>query len=142
MRKAGVFVRFLAFVVDAILLSLVASMILAATVAGYMASQESLSASRLTDLSLIFLLSSLCVTLFYFTYLTMEGGATVGKRILGLKVVGKNGENIAFPRALVRTMACPLSAVLWFISLIGVLFFDGRALHDMIVGTRVVKGEA
>lgn len=142
MRKAGVFVRFLAFVIDAILLSFVACMILAATVAGYVTSQESSSASRLTDLSLIFLLSSLCATLFYFTYLTMEGGATVGKKIFGLKVVGKDGENTTFLRALVRTMACLLSAVLWFISLIGVLFFDGGALHDMIVGTRVVKEEA
>ncbi len=141
MRKAGFFARFLAFALDTILLSFFVCLILMATAAGFMVSAESLSAARFMNLWLIFSLSCSSIALFYFTYLTMEGGATIGKRVFGLKVVGKDGKYIGPLRAFVRSTAYLLSALLWVISLITVFLFRGRALHDMIAGTQVVYEE-
>jgi len=141
MRKAGIFVRFLAFAIDLILLCFLAGFLLLATAAGFVASGETLSGSGIMELTFIFLFSFLCVMLFYFTYLTMDGAATVGKKIFKLKVVGKDGEDIGFLRAFVRSMAYPVSVILWMISLILVFLFRGKALHDMIAGTQVVEEE-
>ena len=39
---------------------------------------------------------------FYYTYMTSKYGATFGKRLIGLKVVDKKGNNLTYSRAFVR----------------------------------------
>lgn len=80
------------------------------------------------------------IFLFYFTW-TVGGvrQATWGQRCLKIRVVNtRTGGAVGYVRALVRTLAMMVSigvaglgCVLYFIA-------DGRMLHDLISGTRVV----
>ena len=66
--------------------------------------------------------------------------ATPGQRALDLRVVGVDGTRIGHARALLRHVAGALS---WLTLNIGhalvLLRPDGRALHDLVAGTRVVQ---
>ncbi len=67
-------------------------------------------------------------------------GRTLGKMLVGARVVDVSGEPIGYPRALARYLA-------WFLSALPLLLGfvlaaarpDRRALHDLIAGTRVVR---
>jgi len=65
--------------------------------------------------------------------------ATPGKRWLGLKVVDLHGTRIGWGRASARFLAGTLS---WLTLNLGHALAgwraDGRALHDLVAGTRVV----
>jgi uncharacterized RDD family membrane protein YckC len=66
--------------------------------------------------------------------------ATIGKRWTGLKVTDAQGERVSFLRASGRYAAKYLSALPCFLGFIMALFSSsGRALHDRLSGTRVVK---
>jgi uncharacterized RDD family membrane protein YckC len=66
--------------------------------------------------------------------------ATIGKRILHLKVVDEAGNRISFGRATGRFFAKILSSMLMCIGFIMIAFTDRkRGLHDMLAGTLVVK---
>lgn len=83
------------------------------------------------------------IFLFYFTW-TVGGvrQATWGQRCLKIRVVNtRTGGAVGYVRALVRTLAMMVSigvaglgCVLYFIA-------DGRMLHDLISGTRVVLSD-
>lgn len=59
-------------------------------------------------------------------------GFSIGKRVVGLRVEGKDGRPIGVPRALLRTLL--LSLVLPAL----VMTDERRGLHDVAVGSRVV----
>ncbi|HEX3155785.1 MAG TPA: RDD family protein [Candidatus Angelobacter sp.] len=66
--------------------------------------------------------------------------ATIGKRILHLKVVDEAGNRISFGRATGRFFAKILSSMFMCIGFIMIGFTDRkRGLHDMLAGTLVVK---
>jgi uncharacterized RDD family membrane protein YckC len=66
--------------------------------------------------------------------------ATIGKRILHLKVVDEAGNRISFGRATGRFFAKILSSMFMCIGFIMIAFTDRkRGLHDMLAGTLVVK---
>ena len=66
-------------------------------------------------------------------------GRTFGKAVVGLRVVGEDGSTLTGGRALVRTIAFPVSAAILGIGLLLILFHRRhRALHDLIAGTAVV----
>lgn len=71
------------------------------------------------------------------------GQATLGKRMMGLKVVDLSGHRISFGRASRRYLGKTFSA---FILLIGFLIQPlsdkKQALHDSFAGTLVIEGEA
>lgn len=69
------------------------------------------------------------------------GGATLGKRLLGLRVVDSDGEAPSFGISFWRTMASLVSGALGGLGFALALFHpEGLALHDHVVGTRVVDG--
>ena len=69
--------------------------------------------------------------------------ATLGKKIIGLKVVGLDGERISFGRASGRWLASILSGFILGIGYLMVAFTDKKqGLHDMIAGTYVVKASS
>jgi uncharacterized RDD family membrane protein YckC len=141
MRKASIFVRLLAFSIDILLLAFFMCLVFIATIAGYALSPGSFSAPQASLLVLLFVCGSFLAFIFYFTYLTMEGGATVGKSIFQLKVVRPDGKGLNFFRAFVRSISYLLSLSFWLISLLIALFFEGRMIHDIIAGSRVVEEE-
>lgn len=75
--------------------------------------------------------------LYYFVGLAVSG-RTVGKAVVGLRVLRADGSTLTVGRAFVRTVALPLSTVLALGFVPIVLHRQHRALHDFIAGTVVV----
>ena len=66
--------------------------------------------------------------------------ATIGKRVLGLKVVNIYGERISFARALGRHFALNLSILLLYIGILMIEWTEYmQGLHDLIAKTYVIK---
>lgn len=75
-------------------------------------------------------------------YSLQESGthqATIGKRLLGIKVTDLAGKRITLPRALLRWLSAGLSYITLYIGFLMAAFtHEKRALHDFIMDTRVV----
>ena len=74
-------------------------------------------------------------------YVLMNGaiGATVGKLAIGARIVFLDGSKIGFGTAFLRWAASLLSGLLLGLGYLMVAFReDKRALHDLLVGTRVI----
>ena len=66
--------------------------------------------------------------------------ATVGKKMLGLKVTDENGERIGFGRANARYWSKIISFLVLCVGYLMVAFTERKqGLHDKIAGTLVVK---
>jgi len=82
-------------------------------------------------------------TLIIIYYALMESSkyqATLGKIVVGIKVVNNDGQGIAFSKALLRNLSKLLSAFILGIGYIMIIFDDRKqGLHDKIADTFVVK---
>lgn len=151
---AGFWIRFVAYIIDAIILSTVCFVIIIPVFGalGFSAygsmpsgevSEDQLASimAMLSGAGLVLQLASVAVGLLYFAL--MESSAkqgTVGKMALGLKVVGKNGERINFGQAVIRYIGKIISGMILMIGYIMAGFTEKKqALHDMIAGTYVIK---
>ena len=66
--------------------------------------------------------------------------ATIGKRVLRLKVVDEAGNRISFGRATGRFFAKILSSMFFCIGFLMIAFTEQKTgLHDMLAGTRVLR---
>jgi uncharacterized RDD family membrane protein YckC len=81
-------------------------------------------------------------------YLLAQRGQTIGKIVMGLRIVRfEDGGNPGFVKAvLLRTFVWALITAVpvvgWLIGVVGILFIyrdDQRCLHDHLAGTRVVN---
>jgi uncharacterized RDD family membrane protein YckC len=85
-------------------------------------------------------LLSMALSCLYQGYFLSQKGATLGKMLMGLKVVTFDGGPITVSRAIGRYFASMLSSMILCIGYIMVAFDDQkRALHDHICGTRVIR---
>jgi uncharacterized RDD family membrane protein YckC len=76
----------------------------------------------------------------YFVLSHGTGGQTVGKRLLGARVVDESGAPIGYLRALGRCAATVAAAIPLGLGLaMAALRRDRRGLHDLLAGTRVVR---
>jgi uncharacterized RDD family membrane protein YckC len=76
---------------------------------------------------------------FYFGYSWAMSGRTFGMAVLGIKVVQADGQLIRPRQGVVRSLAFPLSFLLFGLGFLGILVGrEHRALHDVIAGTAVV----
>ena len=77
------------------------------------------------------------------TYATLAhalGGATLGKRLLRIRVVGPDGRPPSPARSAIRSLLAVISAALLGLGFLLALFTrTGRALHDVLARTWVVK---
>ena len=75
----------------------------------------------------------------YFAYQWTLSGKTVGMALLGIRVVGTEGDPVRARQAVIRTLALPLSFLLFGLGFIGILLNrDRHALHDRFAHTVVV----
>ena len=75
----------------------------------------------------------------YFAYSWAASGRTAGMAVFGVRVVRDDGTDASGRRAVVRTLALPLSFLLLGLGFVGILLGDRRrALHDVIAGTAVI----
>jgi uncharacterized RDD family membrane protein YckC len=82
----------------------------------------------------------LVVPVAYFVLSHGTGGQTVGKRLLGARVIDEGGAPIGYLRALGRCVATVVAAMPFGIGLaVAGLRRDRRGLHDFLAGTRVVR---
>ena len=66
-------------------------------------------------------------------------GRTIGKGIVGLRVVRADGSALTVRQALARTLAYPISFAILGLGLVGIVIDRyHRALHDLLAGTVVV----
>lgn len=67
-------------------------------------------------------------------------GGTIGKRMMGITVVRKDGTPLGFARSVVRALGTLLSTPLFnFGFVVALLHPESRALHDLISGSVVVE---
>lgn len=138
--------RFIAFLIDAILLTVVISIVfgILATIGiiGATTTETSDSAGMVAAImgaSLLMQVVSLALQVGYFTYMeSSERQATIGKSAMGLIVADENGNRLDTQKALIRNISRLVSG---FICLIGYLmaFFTEKkqTLHDIIAKTNV-----
>jgi len=78
----------------------------------------------------------------YFILFTAAGGQTIGKMIMGIRVVNAAGDappRVSFRTAFIRTLTCLGSVVALGGGFLPVLFSaERRAFHDRVADTRVV----
>jgi uncharacterized RDD family membrane protein YckC len=75
----------------------------------------------------------------YFAYSWAASGRTAGMALFGVRVVRDDGTDASGRRAVVRTLALPLSFLLLGLGFVGILLGNQRrALHDVIAGTAVI----
>ena len=77
----------------------------------------------------------------YFAYCWAASGTTAGMALFGVRVVRDDGTDASGGRAVLRTLALPLSflSLGLGLELVGILLGNRRrALHDVIAGTAVI----
>lgn len=136
MEFAGFWIRFLAHIIDQVLLTIAGAIV--GFVFGFALSTSSQEAQAL--LQALLMVISVAIGMGYEVFFVVRFGATPGKMALRLKVVTADGGPISVGRAFGRYFAKILSACTLLIGYI-IAGFDEekRALHDRICNTRVVR---
>ena len=76
----------------------------------------------------------------YLIAFTAAGGQTIGKMIARIRVIGDDGGRVDVPGAIFRSVGAAVSCLALGLPYLPVLMSsDGRALHDRLAGTRVIK---
>jgi uncharacterized RDD family membrane protein YckC len=151
-RFGGFWIRFLAILIDGIILTVVGLIIripLGLAIGGVGLSlgrnpdpaQALAALPAIMGLAGLFILIQLAVSLAYEVYFLSTRGATPGKMVVGLKVTRADGSPVSAGLAAGRYFARILSGMILWIGFIMAAFDrEKRALHDYICGTRVVYG--
>jgi uncharacterized RDD family membrane protein YckC len=141
--KGGFWIRFLAYVIDNILIFLgtVFLSFVAGLATGLGGVTSSMGTDEIENLATVFgFMIGVFTGLFYFTFFTGWSGQTPGKRLLGLKVIQTTGEPVTYKKALLRYVGYIVSFVLLGLGFL-MIAFDRRkrGLHDLLAGTLVIK---
>lgn len=129
MEYAGRLHRFAAFIIDAIVISVVIVVL------------DAIGAIDIGEPSATDQVLEAVISFGYYILLTAAFGATLGKMALGMRVVEESGQKAGFFRVLIReTIGKVVSAIVLFLGYIWILFDGNRqGWHDKIGGTFVVK---
>jgi uncharacterized RDD family membrane protein YckC len=148
-KYAGFWRRFLAFFVDTFILNLIGMVL--QTLLGKNPIEILLNMNSLEELqefqnsastTVISLIGLIVGLLYYSIFYVNYDGATLGKRLMAIKVIRDDGSKVTYPVIFIRYLSSFISS---FIMGIGYLmvFWDRKkqALHDKIAKTVVVKTE-
>lgn len=128
---AGFWLRVAASLIDAFILGLVSGVLVFVY-----------SAFSSANTEILLNITYLIVWILYFPFMESRGGATFGKKLVGIKVLNANGETLSFGRSLARSFSKFISATVFMIGFIMVGFTEKKqGLHDIIAGCVVVKGD-
>jgi uncharacterized RDD family membrane protein YckC len=133
-KFAGFWIRFLAFVIDGIVVTLLSTSITCAIRAATGGRVDPFETSALdNNMGLLFMAV-------YNTVLVRMFGATLGKMATGLRIVNADGSPISYGKALGRWAAQIVSQLICFLGYVMIVWDDEkRALHDRICNTRVIR---
>ena len=132
---AGFWQRFLAFVIDGLLIAFVSVLVYVVTLVLFF---SVFSSYIQIEQWIVFIL-----TILYFALMESSSHqGTIGKILVGLKVTDLNGNRISFGRALGRYFGKIISTLIIFIGYLMIAFTEKeQGLHDIIAGTLVVKSK-
>jgi uncharacterized RDD family membrane protein YckC len=147
---AGFWLRFVAFIIDAILLHFVSVILLLPFAASLGMGMRGMMMGRPPNIQELFpllhamfriALIRLVLNWLYFALLESSSWqATLGKKALGLEVTDLAGNRISFGRATGRFFAKIISSLTLLIGYIMAGFTEKKqALHDIIAGTLVIR---
>ena len=147
---AGFWLRFVASLIDGIILWLVQMIITApllgiigvtALKADSLSHEESLAAIlAIIGVGMVTYMVIIVMGWLYFALMESYKGATIGKMAMGLKVTDMNGNQINFLRATGRYFGKIVSSMILMIGYIMAGFTEKKqALHDMMANCLVVK---
>ena len=134
---AGFWIRFIAIIIDAILLALIRWPV--AFILGDAMGYHYNTSFVHVNINLAGTVS-FAIGIAYFVLMeTSEKQATIGKMVFGLKVIDQDGKRLNASKALIRYLSKFVSAIILLIGFI-MAGFDSKkqALHDKIAGTFVV----
>lgn len=138
MKAASLFVRMIAGFIDCLVIVTALFLLFIAIIPGY-ADPETLTLAKISGTIALFFFSSIFVSVFYFTYLTMGDGKTIGKSLFGLRVVTTSGDKLTFIRSFTRTLCYGLSALPCFAGFYLAFILRRRTFHDLASGTVVIE---
>lgn len=137
-EKAGFFIRFVAYMIDSIVLSIALSIIMAISITGSLAMMD-----NQTFVLAVYLISGaimLIVYFGYFIYFYGTSGQTLGKKMLRIKVVSTNGTPLTYKKGLLRIIGYIIASIPIYIGFIWMLFDKNKQnWEDKIANTYVVK---
>jgi uncharacterized RDD family membrane protein YckC len=85
------------------------------------------------------------VVLFYpWLWVGLDRGRTIGKRLLGIRVIVRGGRQVRLGRAFLREILCKGFLAMFVVPLVASALWPlwdpkNRALHDLMADTRVVR---
>ena len=144
---AGFWIRFVAYMIDAIVLGVAMGILQFAVIGSFIrfprfepgSRPETLLAPMLGMVGVLSLFS-IAISCAYEAFFVYKYGATPGKMALSLKVVRPNGGPIDLGRAVGRYFGKMLSGIILYIGYIMAGFdAEKKALHDLICDTRVIR---
>ena len=145
MEKAGFFARFIAWILDNIVMSILVGVIVfvGGGIIGLTESSDSTLLGILAGTTAIILVVVMLFFQFlYFGYFWSSSGKSLGMRMLSIKVVRQGaGEDLSFIRAGLRgTFGYWVSALVFGLGYIWAIFdAENETWHDKIFNTWVVK---
>lgn len=142
-RKAGFWLRAVAFLVDVALVAALMALggllvSVAVQVGGWFSSTPELALEWLESSARTLL--SVLLALSYFTVFVGWRGQTPGKMLCRLRIVQVSGQEVGYGRAFVRWIGQILSALLLGIGFLLIAFSrEKQGLHDKLAGSYVVR---
>ena len=122
-EKASVVTRFIALVIDGIILAIIGGILAALTGRAELGS-----------------IASFVIGVIYQIYfLTQQNGQTPGKRVMGIRVVKVNGAPLSAADAIIRYIGYYINSIVILLGWIWALFdAEKQGWHDKLAGTYVV----
>jgi len=137
---AGFWLRFVALFIDGIILS---PLTIIALVISFMqqSANEGSAKSAILAVYIIYCLVCIVIRWLYFALQESSGAqATLGKRLIGIKVTDRQGNRIGFGRATGRYFGKIVSGVIFCVGFMMAGWTECKqALHDMLADTLVVR---
>jgi uncharacterized RDD family membrane protein YckC len=140
LENAGIALRFVAVLLDAVIVFLPLGIIVGVLSGGGYAERGDGYANAGIDIGGNAFWFLLALGVGYYTVCEAATGATLGKRMVGIRVVGEDGEHVTFGAALVRNLLRLVDALFFY--LVGFLFaltstrdqrLGDRAAHTIVV---------
>ena len=142
-EPAGFWIRFVAYLIDSIIISVLMGIIWVPTTFLTMRSAMSEGGPGPLAAILPFLafLLTMTASLGYVLWFWANRGATPGKKMMGLKIVREDGEEpLGWGTAFMRLVGYMVSGFILYIGFLMIAFNpDKMGLHDKIAKTRVLK---
>ena len=138
MNNAGFWKRFAAIFIDSFLLSLIAFILmffLGFFIGGMLSEPEMIA--KISNFGM--LINVVIVWLYFAIQESSKQQATLGKRVLGIYVIRKDGSRLSFAQATIRYFSKYLSSILMIGFIMAAFTKNKQGLHDMIADTLVVN---